>query len=1576
MAVRTVRVVLTGTVTPYTSAMRTAARTTTTTARTITTTMRQTSVRVQASMTAMARGTQAQALRAGTAVRTMAARAGADMTRMATRVAAANRAALAPVPALTARAGAAYTRLSQRGTAAMRTLRAEAARTTATIGSAMPAAAVRAGNAVVRAGVRAGAAAGVVSSRWSAAGSAVSARWSATWARVSAGGAAVRAGAGTAAGWVAARWSTAAGAVSSRWSAAGATVSGAMAGARTAAGAAAGAVAARWTAAAAAVGRSFGAMRLAAFAAGAGMLAAATGGRKALEAARTASLGLVAAFGLAAFAAARFEKSMSNVRAATGGSVGDMNKLREAALEAGQATSYSATEAATAEAELARAGISTADIVGGALRGSLDLAASGQLDLAESAIISAQAMNSFKMEGKDVPHIADVISAAAGKSATNVHDMGMAFRQSAIVASQTGLSLEDTAAILGMFAQGALTGSDAGTSLKVMLQRLVPQSKEAQAIMDKIGFSAYDAAGNFVGASEMADRLHASFSGLTPEARNAALGTIFGSDAVRAATILYQQGAEGVDAWRTSVTDAGYATRGAATMTDNLAGDVERLAGALETALITSGTSANSMLRDMARWLTNVVNWYSQLPPEVQSSVTVMTGLVGVGGLLATAMLLVLPRIMAVRRELTALGITAARTRAMLMTLGKVSLVLGAMALVGTAVQSLAKKFSDAPPSVAKMTNAMVDFASSGKAVGEMSRVFGKDLDGLGEAVQQIAHPTGMQRFNNAMDEIFTLGMADPIKLTEARDKIASIDEGLASLVSSGAAEEAAANFQFFAAEAEKSGTSTEKFTSLLPRYTDALAATDTQGKLTAGSQGALGDATATTNEEIQEQRTEAEKLTDALKALNGAAISSAEGEISFRSSLADLNEAVKDNGHSLDVTTEKGRAVKSAFLDAAKAAASHAEAVAEQSGTIEAGQAVLEQDIAILKRTMHQAGFTDKQIRELTDSYAQLPGTAQTTVTSPGARKAAADLADLREKVMAIPPGKSITVKAPTAKVVQALEAAGYSVKKIPGSKKVLITAPTGSAVANAQALARQLDMLRDKRVTITSHYVNLTENRVINTGQGGRGVNARANGGIIRRYADGGDVVQSWPVGGPVYGPGTGTSDSIPALVSNGEYVVKSAAVRKYGVAMFDRLNAMRYASGGLAGFTYAPTSTPALGGPSDARQRFDDLVARLRDAWAEYNAARKELDKVRKDKKSTRAQRAAAEKRVRDEYADVKALDKALGLPAGAKAPTTLNLAAYQKQLGASLAATEKWRTNLAKIGRRGGAEVQALLEAMGEEGYSLVNALAGASDKQFKDITSKLLKTGEVAKASLADFTKQLGAATKGGAQFAADLQALATRGYGDLAQALAAQGDQAAMDLARQAATGSTKDVAAANAAVKANTGTLSGEDLANALTLLTTLRSTPGAGYAELIAAGLDTSVIRALVPKMLAQINALPSANRTKFLSQYAGQGGVTAMARGGILTRPTAVLGGEAGVPEAWIPFDGSSRSRGLLARSAAAMGYQLTPASRYGSAPAGGRPVVREGDRIANVYLNGAKQTSAEQAMDVARHMQLIG
>ncbi|MFF4246216.1 phage tail tape measure protein [Streptomyces sp. NPDC001822] len=1307
---------------------------------------------------------------------------------------------------------------------------------------------------------------------------------------------------------------------------------------------------------------------------------------------------MLAGFAVAAAAAAKFDKALSNVRAVTGASTGEMAKLRAAALEAGKTTSFTATEAANAEAELARAGVSTANIIGGALKGSLALAASGQVDLTEAAVVSAQAMNTFGLAGKDVTHIADLLAAGANKSAADVHGLSMSLRMGGLLAHQTGMSIEDTVGTLAAFADHALIGSDAGTSLKVMLQRLVPQSKEAQGAMDAIGFSAYDSSGKFVGLSELAGRMKTSFSKLTPEARNSAMATIFGADAVRSATILYELGSEGINRYVTSVDDAGAAQRMAAIQTDNLIGDLERLRGALEVALIEGGSAANGALRSMTQWITALVNAYNSLPPGLQHAVT---GFMGVGGAIAFAggaMLLLLPRIAATRAALTAMGVTATTVRSAMMMLGRMTLVVAGLAAVSYGVETMMKQFDEAPPNVTKLTNSLVDLALKGKAGGELTKAFGEDLDKFGTSVARIAHAGVLDRVGDSLYNITHLG-SDGYELTTARENVKSLDEALSGLVQAGSADVAAKAFQQMAVEAEAQGTSTEKLRTLLPQYAEALSGADTQQKLAAESQAGLGDAAEMTADQMKDQRTEAEKLADALKTLNGVAISTAEQEIGFRKSLADLSAAVKENGHSLDVTTEKGRAVKGAFLDAAKSAMEYAQSVAEQTGSQEQGQAVLEKNVGLLRAQMDQAGFSKDAIDKLTSAYLQLPAAATTKVNADTAA-AVKDLQAVQNKIRTTK-GKNITVKALTGTAEKALKNLGYKVTHMKdGSAR--ITVPTGTPISQVGAIQRAINGIQGKPVGI-GVYLKATASDSDANGVPDM-IQARAKGAVVDYYANGGmrenHVAQIAPAGSwRVWGePETGGEAYIP--LARG----KRPRSRQIAAETVGRLGGRVewFASGGLNGFTYTPTGQPVLGGPSDAKSRYDKEVEDLKKAWADLSAAmadakkkadavkeaEKNLARVRKGRHTAKQLDAAEDKlskarkaakksnaKVSEERQDVYDANAALGVKKGSKAPASFNLGAYQKQLNNSLAATTKWRTSLAKIGQRGGAELKAMLENMGEEGYSLVNALAGASNAQFADIVKKLEATGELAKATLADFTKQLGGSTKESQQFAKDLQTLAAQGFGDLAQALAAQGDGSAMALARQAASGSSRDVAAANAAVKANQTALTGDDLVDSLVLLSTLRGKPGAGFAELIAAGLDTATIRALVPRMMAQINSLPAANKDAFLRQFAGQGGVTAMARGGVLTGPGLVLGGEAGVPESWIPHDGSARSRALLATTARALGYDARPAGRWGAGRAAGAAAHYD-QRTTTVTLNGAKQTAGEQAADIARHLTFIG
>ncbi|WP_313276778.1 phage tail tape measure protein [Timonella senegalensis] len=347
-------------------------------------------------------------------------------------------------------------------------------------------------------------------------------------------------------------------------------------------------------------------------------------------------LALAAASVAAVGVAANFDKGMSAVKATGADAAQNIGALREAAIDAGADTAYSATEAAGAIEELSKAGVSASDVLGGALAGSLDLAAAGEIGVADAAGIASIAMTQFKLSGTDVGHVADLLAAGAGKAMGGVQELGEGLKQGGLVASAMGMSLEETVAALSSFASAGLLGSDAGTSMKTMLQSLQNPSSKAKKLMDELGISLYDAQGNFAGLTNLAGQLEKGMGNMTQAQRDAAMATIFGSDAVRAANVIFDEGADGIENWIAQVDDAGYAAITAATMMDNLVGDVENLGGAFESVLIESGSGANDVLRYMTQTATGLVNAVGGLPgPVLQAGLGITA--VAAAALLGTA---------------------------------------------------------------------------------------------------------------------------------------------------------------------------------------------------------------------------------------------------------------------------------------------------------------------------------------------------------------------------------------------------------------------------------------------------------------------------------------------------------------------------------------------------------------------------------------------------------------------------------------------------------------------------------------------------------------------------------------------------------------------------------------------------------------------------------------------------------------------------------------------------------------------------------------------------------------------------
>jgi len=439
------------------------------------------------------------------------------------------------------------------------------------------------------------------------------------------------------------------------------------------------------------------------------------------EAMKQLGLGMVAIGSIAAVGVAiavkkfaEFDQAMSNVKAATQESAANMELLRDAALDAGARTVFSATEAANAIEELGKAGLTTQDILSGGLDASLDLAAAGGLGVAEAAGIAATALKVFKLEGKDMGHVADLMAAGAGKAMGDVTDLSAALAQSGMVAKSTGLSIDETTGSLAAFASQGLLGSDAGTSFKTMLGALTPNSAAARDEMERLGISAYDAQGKFVGMEKFAGNLQTSLFKLTDEQRSASLEIMFGSDAVRAATVLYSEGEKGIADWNDKVNDSGYAAKVAADRLNNLAGDIEGLGGAFDTALIKSGSAANDSLRFLTQAATNLLDVFNGAPEIVQTAALVIGGLTVAVGLGGGAFLIAVPKVVAYRAALDTLSPAAKTAGAAVAGVGKAIGVLAIAAVAVASVNALAQLLADRiGPSAEETTNALVSAASA-----------------------------------------------------------------------------------------------------------------------------------------------------------------------------------------------------------------------------------------------------------------------------------------------------------------------------------------------------------------------------------------------------------------------------------------------------------------------------------------------------------------------------------------------------------------------------------------------------------------------------------------------------------------------------------------------------------------------------------------------------------------------------------------------------------------------------------------------------------------------------------------------
>lgn len=283
---------------------------------------------------------------------------------------------------------------------------------------------------------------------------------------------------------------------------------------------------------------------------------------------------------------AEFEKQMSTLASVTNASGKEMAAFKKQAIDAGIRTKFSAKQAAEAQTELAKGGLSVKNIMGGGLKSALALAAAGNMDLADAAAATANAMNLFSLSGDKSIKVADQLATAANATTADVSDFALALKQGGSVAKTVGLSFTDTMVALESLASAGIAGSDAGTSLKTALIHLVNPTDKTAGLMHHLGLKFTDNQGKMKSLSGISQMLRDKLSGMTKAQRTATLAQIAGTDGVRTLTSLYDAGPAKLDKFRRGLEKQGTAAKTAAKMQDNLAGRFENLKGTLETLSI------------------------------------------------------------------------------------------------------------------------------------------------------------------------------------------------------------------------------------------------------------------------------------------------------------------------------------------------------------------------------------------------------------------------------------------------------------------------------------------------------------------------------------------------------------------------------------------------------------------------------------------------------------------------------------------------------------------------------------------------------------------------------------------------------------------------------------------------------------------------------------------------------------------------------------------------------------------------------------------------------------------------------
>lgn len=862
--------------------------------------------------------------------------------------------------------------------------------------------------------------------------------------------------------------------------------------------------------------------------------------------------GMLALGGFAVKSAMDWETAWAGVTKTIDGTPEQLAAIEQGLQDMSAVKPTSAIELAAIAESAGALGVKTEDILS-FTSVMADLGEATDLTSDQAATSIAQLMNVMQTAPEDVDNLGAALVDLGNKGASTETQIIQMAQNIAGAGAIVGLSEANVMALGNALASSGIEAEAGGSAISNVLIDIDKAVKTGSPALEKwaavAGMSAdtfaqkwksapADALATFVeGLGAMNDRGEDVFSTLDGLGQSDIRVTRALLNMAASGDMLRESLANGDKAWEQNTALA----EEAAKRYDTTAAQTKMAWNEIKTAAVDAGRELLPVVSQIAGAVGDLVGVFSSLPGPVKTGLTSITLIGGVGLVAAAGVMRLVTSIAATRTALATLGAT--RTTTALAGVGKAA----GIATVALAGLSVAYDLldTDSAASVSQYTKAILELGDGSQRVDQMmSNQKGlvsqaKGLSDLSAAIKE-ADPGA---FNDKMASVFSVGgLLDNSPYKDAKEDIHAYDQALVSLVSSGATEQAALGAKHFAEEAEKVGKNGKDVKDLLPGYTDALTDLDVQQKLAGKSTDGLAGS-------MQELTPMTDEAAAALKEAQDATRESAMSFLDFADGIDDAKTSLQEW---LDGLEEMGEAQDNWADNVIKAMARGVDdgviAKFEEMGP--AGARMLDELVNGSQKSIDRLneiyGGAGEAAERLTHIKDELGGEVVTSFVVDGVNVAADKVEGLAAKYNLTPD-----------EVRTIMEALDYSSKDI---KKVLdglelvdgkvvtskVKAETDAARTALKAVQDALDAINPfKQVTIKT----------------------------VRTGDEAGKEARAHAYGGAIYGPGTGTSDDIPALLSNGEHVLTAAEVVKMGgqdaVYRFRQQlnsgNIMAYATGG---------------------------------------------------------------------------------------------------------------------------------------------------------------------------------------------------------------------------------------------------------------------------------------------------------------------------------------------------------------------------------------------------------------------------